>query len=234
MILQQTLSSLLYVTAMASAVLAQAARTNAPLSLRNMPVTGVLADGGRFAGTLTIERFAYDGNNGLIVSGTLSGTARGRGGTATPVSQAFSDVPVTLNELGLPPVRTLARQTTTAPAPAAVSPRPTPTPITNVGVFGAPLSTPAPAGPTATTAAGSASPAGCDVLHLDVGAVATSSAHVDPAQIALDLTAPSAAGPLGEALCAVAGHLDAMGRLSNLDFLSGIQDHLDRLNGVLR
>jgi hypothetical protein len=233
MILQRSLSSFLWWAVTTSAALAQApsattARPNGSLSLRNVPVGGVLTDGGSFSGMITIQRFAYDGNNGLIVSGTLSGTARGRGGTTTPVSQTFADVPATLNELGLPPVRTLARQTTTAPAATPVPARPTPTPFTNVGVFGAPLST-APPPPTA-----SSSGSGCDVLHLDVGAVATSSLQVDPAQIALDLTVPSGGGAVGEALCAVAAHLNAVGQLTNLDFLSGIQDHLDRLNGVLR
>ena len=59
------------------------------------PVSGALADGGSFAGTMTITSFSYV-NNQLIANGVLSGTATAIDGTVTTItSQAFS-APATL------------------------------------------------------------------------------------------------------------------------------------------
>ena len=68
-------------------------------ALRNIPVSGVLADGGTFTGTLSITHMsAEDGQ--LHASGILSGLATPLGGTATQVLQSFTDIPLTLGQPG--------------------------------------------------------------------------------------------------------------------------------------
>lgn len=58
-------------------------------------VSGTLADGGTFVGTMTITSFSYV-NNQLVANGVLSGTATSAGGTVTSITdQAFS-TPATL------------------------------------------------------------------------------------------------------------------------------------------
>jgi hypothetical protein len=67
--------------AFAPAGTAEAAPEDSPLTA--IPVTGTLADGGDFTGTLTITEVAAEGGR-LLGTGNLVGTADG-----TPVSQSF-------------------------------------------------------------------------------------------------------------------------------------------------
>jgi hypothetical protein len=64
-------------------------------------VTGTLADGGTFVGTLRITRLSQDAVTGALeASGTLTGVAREVDGTVTRITQAFTDIPLTLLQQG--------------------------------------------------------------------------------------------------------------------------------------
>ena len=56
-------------------------------TLKKMPVTGRLADGGTFAGRLTVERFTVDDIGQLSAIGVLTGTAITREGTTAKIPQ---------------------------------------------------------------------------------------------------------------------------------------------------
>jgi hypothetical protein len=66
--------------------------------LKDVPVTGTLADGGTFTGKVTITEFGYDEATGLTVSGVLKGKATTADGVKNNINQPFSNVPSTLNE----------------------------------------------------------------------------------------------------------------------------------------
>jgi hypothetical protein len=79
--------------------------------LKNVPVTGELADGGTFKGKVTITEVGYSETDGFWVSGFLNGTATTADGTEhEDVEQAFSQVPATLNEGSVGAVRSLQAQ----------------------------------------------------------------------------------------------------------------------------
>jgi hypothetical protein len=65
--------------------------------LKNIPVSGVLADGTTFIGKLTIESVGYDAVEGLVISGELKGNAGGQ-----HVKQDFANIPVTLADGSAP------------------------------------------------------------------------------------------------------------------------------------
>jgi len=72
-----------------------APKVKAPL--KNMAVSGVLADGGTFTGKVSITKFGYSETSGLWVSGKLIGTATTADGTVhKDISQSFSQVHATL------------------------------------------------------------------------------------------------------------------------------------------
>jgi len=65
--------------------------------LKNVPVTGVLANGGTFKGKVSITKFGYDQTTGLWVSGLIIGTATTADGAVhEDISQSFSQVHATL------------------------------------------------------------------------------------------------------------------------------------------
>jgi hypothetical protein len=69
--------------------------------LKNMAVSGVLADGGTFKGKVSITKFGYDQASGLWVSGVLIGTATTADGAVhKDISQSFSQVHATLTSGG--------------------------------------------------------------------------------------------------------------------------------------
>jgi len=69
--------------------------------LKNMAVSGVLADGGTFKGKVSITKFGYSETSGLWVSGKLIGTATTADGVAhKDISQSFSQVHATLTSGG--------------------------------------------------------------------------------------------------------------------------------------
>jgi len=205
-----------------------ASRPNRPVSLRSLPVSGILSDGGSFTGTLTISRFGYDEATGLVVDGTVTGSARNAAGTTTPVNQSFTNVRASLSEIGLPPLPTLG-------------------PVSGGGGGAVAIPTPR---PTPTAASADAAPAGqqvqaqqvgaqavCDILHLDIGPISLDllGLQLDLSQIVLDLTAVSGAGNLlGNLLCAVAGLLDPLGSLTDLtSFLTALTGLLEQINTLL-
>jgi len=74
-----------------------AAATKQKKSLKNIAVSGVLADGGTFKGKVSITEFGYDQTSGLWVSGVLNGTATTADGAVhEDISQSFSQVHTTL------------------------------------------------------------------------------------------------------------------------------------------
>ena len=62
--------------------------------LTNVPVSGVVP-GGTFEGVMTVTRFDLSGERDLVASGVLTGTAT-VAGVATPITQNFTGVPVTM------------------------------------------------------------------------------------------------------------------------------------------
>ncbi len=62
--------------------------------LTDVPVTGLLP-GGTFTGTMTITHFAMNGDQ-VVASGVLTGAST-IAGTVTPITQAFTDIPVALS-----------------------------------------------------------------------------------------------------------------------------------------
>jgi hypothetical protein len=185
--------------------------------LKNMQVSGILSDGGSFTGRLTVTQFGYDAVKGLTVNGVLTGTARAVTGVATPVNQSFTDAKATLNELGLPSLRSLLPQG-------------------NSGANAANGNTAN--GSTAQALAAPAAPVGsCGLLHLDLGPIFLDllGLQLDLSQVVLDLSAvPGAGNLLGNLLCAVAGLLDPLGFLTDVtNFLATLTGLLNQLNGLL-
>jgi len=69
--------------------------------LKNMAVSGALADGGTFKGKVSITKFGYSETSGLWVSGKLIGTATTADGAAhQDISQSFSQVHASLTSGG--------------------------------------------------------------------------------------------------------------------------------------
>ena len=64
--------------------------------LTNVPVTGVLGDGGTFAGRFTATHVDYDAaTKSLVMTGTLTGTATTAAGVVSQITQQFT-APMTL------------------------------------------------------------------------------------------------------------------------------------------
>lgn len=90
--------TLALISAFALAPLSASAAPKESKFLKNLRVTGSLADGGTFKGKLTITEFGYDAVEGLTVSGFLHGTATNAAGVATEVEQHFTNVATTLSQ----------------------------------------------------------------------------------------------------------------------------------------
>jgi len=95
------LTALAVLLALASAFIfapfAASAATKQKKPLKNMAVSGVLADGGTFKGKVSITKFGYSETSGLWVSGSLIGTATTADGVVHQnISQSFSQVHATL------------------------------------------------------------------------------------------------------------------------------------------
>jgi len=111
------LTALAMLLAIASALVVApfgaAAQTKDKNFLKNIPVSGALADGGTFKGKVTITEFGYDEVTGLWVSGFLHGTATTVDGTSyEDVEQHFSQVDATLNEGGVAAAGLVQQQAT--------------------------------------------------------------------------------------------------------------------------
>jgi len=99
------LTALAVLLALASAfIFAPFAASAAPKQtapLKNMAVSGTLADGGTFKGKVSITKFGYSETSGLWVSGKLIGTATTADGAVhQDISQSFSQVHATLKSSG--------------------------------------------------------------------------------------------------------------------------------------
>ena len=68
-------------------------------ALRQMPVTGQLADGGTFAGRLTVQGLTVNDLGQLSATGVLTGTAISQTGTATTVPPRTFTAPAPLFDL---------------------------------------------------------------------------------------------------------------------------------------
>ncbi|MDN4527649.1 hypothetical protein [Fictibacillus fluitans] len=68
--------------------------------LKNIKVTGDLANGGSFKGMLNINNLSYDQAKGLLMSGSVKGQAISKDGSSTAVNEKFQNIPATLNESG--------------------------------------------------------------------------------------------------------------------------------------
>ncbi len=68
-------------------------------TLKQMPVTGRLADGGTFAGRLTVQALTINDLGQLSATGVLTGTAIPQTGTVTKVPPRMFTVPAPLLDL---------------------------------------------------------------------------------------------------------------------------------------
>ena len=68
-------------------------------TLRQMPVTGRLADGGTFAGRLTVQGLTVNDLGQLSATGVLTGTAISQTGTATTIPPRTFTAPAPLLDL---------------------------------------------------------------------------------------------------------------------------------------
>ena len=68
-------------------------------TLKQMPVTGRLADGGTFTGRLTVQALTVNDLGQLSATGVLTGTATPQTGTVTKVSPRTFTVPAPLFDL---------------------------------------------------------------------------------------------------------------------------------------
>ena len=68
-------------------------------TLKQMPVTGRLADGGTFAGRLTVQALTVNDLGQLSATGVLTGTAISQTGTATTVPPRTFTAPAPLFDL---------------------------------------------------------------------------------------------------------------------------------------
>jgi len=68
-------------------------------TLKQLSVTGRLADGGTFAGRLTIQALTIDDLGQLAATGVLTGTARPQTGTVTKVPPRTFTAPAPLRDL---------------------------------------------------------------------------------------------------------------------------------------
>ena len=99
-----TLLALLLLTAVGTSTfpvgtVAEAAPPPRAELLTDIPVEGMLVNGGTFEGLLTVTSFAYDEDTGnLLVSGDLVGTITNPDGTTTEVDDTFTDVVATLGD----------------------------------------------------------------------------------------------------------------------------------------
>jgi hypothetical protein len=65
--------------------------------LKNLSVTGELANGDQFKGTVSITELGYDETLGLVTSGEVRGIIIPKdGGRRTPIRESFTNVPATL------------------------------------------------------------------------------------------------------------------------------------------
>jgi hypothetical protein len=87
-------------SAFALAPFGAAAATKDKNFLKSVPITGTLADGGRFKGQVTITEMGYSETTGLWVSGVLNGTATRAGVVTQNVVQRFSQVHASLTSGG--------------------------------------------------------------------------------------------------------------------------------------
>lgn len=103
-----------------------AAATQDKNFLKNIPVTGTLADGGTFKGKVSITEFGYDTATGLWVSGRINGIARSATDKAPEhINQSFSTVHATLNETPGAAVAPQTDATLNATSGMAVTPQAT-------------------------------------------------------------------------------------------------------------
>jgi hypothetical protein len=91
------LVALTLIATLIAAPMHTSAKSSHSNELKNIPVSGVLADGSEFTGKLTIESISYDAVEGLVISGELKGKADGK-----HVKQDFANVPATLADGSAP------------------------------------------------------------------------------------------------------------------------------------
>jgi hypothetical protein len=165
-----------------------------------LPVTGSVAGGGAFNGTVTINRFAMQ-NGQLVALGFVRGSITNSAGIALASGMRPVTLPVTLG-------RGVALTSSTSPGTARALPA---------------LSTGANEGRWMRVQAQT-----CGVLHLDLGPVAVNllGFNVSLTPVTLDISG-DAAGPLGNLVCQVIALLstvaDVVGLLNSiLGLLTGL------------
>jgi hypothetical protein len=164
------------------------------------PVSGTLADGGTFTGTVTIQRFDLGEGRTLVASGLLSGTAVTATGVAHTITNQSFTVPVEIT-----------RESDVALA----------APATGETLFRPAAMTSRDAVVVRTVAMQDIA---CDILNLDLGPLFLNllGLTVDLAPVVLDIRAvPGAGNLLGNLLCAIVSLLDGPGALAAILQLLG-------------
>jgi hypothetical protein len=180
-------------------------------TFKNIPVTGTVAGGGQFEGTLNITRFEAEGDQQLSAHGTLSGVLKDLpGGQQKEVRNQAVKLPVKrINGQELPQKRAaMDPGDTTADLLAKLDS------TTDVGV--------------------QQTPGACSILTLDLGPLDLNllGLHVTLNEVNLLIEAiPGTNALLGNLLCAVAGLLNPGGTIAGV--LGQIANLLNQIIGLL-
>jgi hypothetical protein len=172
---------------------AMAKKPPAPGAL-TLPLAGTVAGGGKFSGTVTINRFARAGDGGIVAVGIARGTVTDAAGQAMQTGLQTVVLPVNQG------VRTAGFET-----PPSAEPRLVPATFTKAASGRFIL----------------AQAASCQILNLDIGgnAINLLGFMVNLSSITLDISGDSA-GPLGALACEIVALLgtaaDVVGLLNDL------------------
>ena len=181
--------------------------------LTDVPVSGVLSDGGSFVGTFTARRLSIDeATRQLGITGILTGVATLADGSTRNVTQAFTTT------LDMTSSRTVSSNGVNARTVANTEcERGDASIFQQASMF-------------------RQVQASCDVLFLDLGPISLDllGLTVDLSQVILDINAVTGAGNLlGNLLCGLLGLLDGIALISAITaFLENINAILEGLGGL--
>jgi hypothetical protein len=161
-----------------------------------LPISGTTSIGGTFSGLFTLQRFASDGNRGIVAVGVISGTAVRADGTVGTVLTGPVSLPVD-----------------------------DPRPLRTGSIPGRSDSSAVWDHETPVPAPGIVLAQGCDVLNLSIGSIDLNVlglvVHTDP--IVLEISGDTG-GPLGALICLVLNAVGSIVNLLNsiLGLLGGL------------
>ena len=181
--------------------------------LTNVPVTGVLSDGGTFAGTFTARRLSIDeATRQLSMTGLLTGVATLADGSTRQVSQVFTTALDMTSSRNVSSTDVNARNVANAECER------------NESIY-------------RQASMFRQVQASCDVLFLELGPLHLDllGLTVDLNQVVLDINAVTGAGNLlGNLLCGLLGLLDGIALIGAITaFLENINAILEGIGGII-